>query len=145
MRWSILTPEGTLLLGSRRSVARARPRCRAKSQAPAEDGLEELWRTYYGSIFNPARMNLRAMRSEMPMRYWKNLPELESLPELMRRAEERVATMIANARPHAGDPVCSGRAHASRPARGASTMPGMLSSTSAPRRWSSARVRPAQA
>jgi uracil-DNA glycosylase family protein len=56
--------------------------------------LESLWRSYYGSIFNPARVNPKAMRSEMPVRYWKNLPEADLLPHLMQKAESRVETMM---------------------------------------------------
>jgi len=31
----------------------------------------------------------------MPVRYWKNLPEVETLPHLLQQAEKRVATMVA--------------------------------------------------
>jgi hypothetical protein len=54
--------------------------------------LEDLWKTYYGSIFNPARLNTRAMRSDMPSRYWKNMPELDTLPELLKKAPGLVQT-----------------------------------------------------
>ncbi len=45
--------------------------------------MEELWRTYYGNIFNPARVKTKAMQKEMPKRYWKNLPEAEIIPALL--------------------------------------------------------------
>jgi uracil-DNA glycosylase family protein len=57
------------------------------ADAPAEDALEELWRTYYASIFNPARLNPKQMQKEMPKRYWRNLPEAALIPELIARAE----------------------------------------------------------
>ncbi len=65
-----------------------------RSQAPPEDELESMWRSYYGSIFNPARLNTRAMKSEMPVRYWANLPELQILPQLLNDADRRVGTMM---------------------------------------------------
>ncbi len=65
-----------------------------RSQAPPEDELEGMWRAYYGSIFNPARLNTRAMKAEMPVRYWANLPELNILPRLLTDADRRVGTMM---------------------------------------------------
>ncbi len=65
-----------------------------RSQAPAEDELEAMWRSYYGSIFNPARLNTRAMKAEMPTRYWANLPELNILPQLLTSADSRVGAMM---------------------------------------------------
>lgn len=67
--------------------------CRA--DVPDDDALERVWRTYYGAIFNPARVKLQAMRSEMPKKYWRNLPEAAVIPELVRAAGSRVATMVA--------------------------------------------------
>ena len=40
-----------------------------RDAAPREDEMETLWRTYYASIFNPARIKLAAMHKEMPRRY----------------------------------------------------------------------------
>jgi uncharacterized protein YecE (DUF72 family) len=57
--------------------------------------MEELWRTYYASTFNPARLNLDAMRAEMPRRYWGDLPEAQLVRELAREAPRRVAIMLA--------------------------------------------------
>ena len=42
---------------------------------PSGDPAEELWRKYYASIFNPARLKVGAMLKEMPRKYWKNMPE----------------------------------------------------------------------
>src|SRR5579875_3292938 len=41
-----------------------------KSQAPACDALEDWWRAYYASVFNPARLNPALMTGHMPRRYW---------------------------------------------------------------------------
>ncbi|MFY0635274.1 MAG: UdgX family uracil-DNA binding protein [Vannielia sp.] len=62
---------------------------------PTEDASHDLWRTYYANIFNPARLMPEAMRSEMPKKYWKNLPEARLIPELIRTAPARAAEMQA--------------------------------------------------
>jgi uracil-DNA glycosylase len=93
MRWSILTPDASMRWdpGTKKlELGSGVPR----EMAPREDDLEGLWRTYYESIFNPARTNLKAMRAEMPARYWKNLPEIQSLPRLLTQADQRTASMI---------------------------------------------------
>ena len=92
MRWSILTPS--------RCVHWDRDALHftdglPRSAAPSDDVLEELWRTYYAHIFNPARLNLDAMRAEMPQRYWVDLPEARLVRELTREAPRRVAVMLA--------------------------------------------------
>jgi DNA polymerase len=65
-----------------------------REAAPQEDEIEPMWRSYYASIFNPARVNPRAMRAEMPVRYWQNLPEIELLPQLLTQAGGRVEAMM---------------------------------------------------
>lgn len=91
MDWSILTPhecvhwDGTAL-----HFTRGVPH----SAAPGEDALEKLWRTYFRSIFNPARLKVKAMQAEMPKKYWKNLPEAEVIPELIANSAQRVAEML---------------------------------------------------
>ena len=95
MSWSILTPDRTvswdreeLLFGP--GVPR--------SSAPRDDDLDDLWRTYYASVFNPARIKLRTMQREMPKRYWQNLPEASMIPGLVADAPARVQRMILEAR-----------------------------------------------
>lgn len=68
-----------------------------RSQVPAADAGEELWRTYYASIFNPARLNTAMMRQEMPQKYWHLLPEAQLLPSLVREAGARVQAMAGRA------------------------------------------------
>ena len=91
MRFAILTPERsvhwdgqTLTLGAGAG----------RQQAPPADAGEALWLTYYASIFNPARLKLRAMEKEMPRRYWTNLPEATLISELAADADERSARMV---------------------------------------------------
>ncbi|HVE50014.1 MAG TPA: UdgX family uracil-DNA binding protein [Casimicrobiaceae bacterium] len=61
---------------------------------PSEDAAEALWLTYYESIFNPARLNLAMMRKEMPVVYWKNLPEAKRIPQLVANAVPRAGKMV---------------------------------------------------
>jgi len=90
MCWSILTPDGSLHW-NREELAKG-PALK-RSDAPAGDELETLWRTYYASVFNPARLKLRAMRSEMPKKYWAGLPEAGLIPSLVADAPRRVREM----------------------------------------------------
>lgn len=94
-RWAIITPDGSARWDLRElSFGPGAPR----SAAPAGDELEELWRTYYRSIFNPARVKVRAMKAEMPTRHWATLPEAAEIPELLRDAAGRQHRMIETVR-----------------------------------------------
>ena len=91
MRWAILTPRksvewdgGELVFG---------PGAK-RSDAPSEDATNELWRTYFRNIFNPARLKVKAMQAEMPKKYWRNLPEASLIPDLIRGAEKAAEEMI---------------------------------------------------
>lgn len=93
MRWSILTPdrcvhwegEGELWFSAGTD----------KTAAPDQDDAEAAWQVYYRSIFNPARLKIRAMMSEMPAKYWRNLPEAQLIPGLIAGADRSVAAMEA--------------------------------------------------
>ena len=91
MRWSILTPRGCLHWDGK--VMREDPPAK-RSDAPEGDPVEELWKSYYSSIFNPARLKVGAMLSEMPKKYWKNMPEAALIPDLIAGAQSREATMV---------------------------------------------------
>ena len=93
MRWSILTPDASVAWDPISKTLTFGPGLPRES-APAEDELESLWRSYYASIYNPARLNPEAMRSEMPVRYWKNLPEVSMLPALITQSKTRVEKMV---------------------------------------------------
>jgi uracil-DNA glycosylase family protein len=67
----------------------------SRGDAPDGDALEALWRTYYASIFNPARLKVAAMRAEMPKKYWRNLPEAPLIRPLIAEASKRAAVMAA--------------------------------------------------
>jgi DNA polymerase len=57
------------------------------------DALEDLWLAYYASIFNPARVKVKAMKTEMPVRHWPTLPETALIPGLLAQASARVTEM----------------------------------------------------
>jgi uracil-DNA glycosylase len=91
MRWSVLTPDRC----AHWDLAQLRITDGAdRSAAPREDGIEDLWRTYYASIFNPARIKVGAMTAEMPRHYWKNLPEAKIIPSLLAEFPARVELML---------------------------------------------------
>lgn len=91
MDWSILTPyECAHWDGKRLHFTQGVPR----SSAPDEDALDDLWRTYYRNIFNPARVKISAMQSEMPKKYWKNLPEAPLISGLIAQSAGRVQGML---------------------------------------------------
>ncbi len=92
MRFSILTPD--LCLHWDGEHAAFAPGA-TKAAAPDGDPLEATWKTYYASIFNPARLKIGSMQGQMPKKYWKNLPEAELIPELIAGAGERTRAMIA--------------------------------------------------
>ena len=91
VRFSILTPELCCHWDGEALIFEAGA---TKADAPQEDELEDFWRTYYASIFNPARLKVQAMTSEMPKRYWRNLPEAALIPGLIEGAQRRMDTMV---------------------------------------------------
>ncbi len=91
MDWSILTPyECAHWDGKKLHFTPGVDR----SAAPDGDSLDELWRTYYRSIFNPARLKAKTMQSQMPKKYWKNLPEAEVISELVAGSGIRTNQML---------------------------------------------------
>lgn len=94
MRWVIMTPDESAVWDGRKlTFGEGMPR----SAAPQDDELEELWKTYYANIFNPARIKLNAMRAEMPKKHWATMPETQLIDDLIREAPKRVETMIEHA------------------------------------------------
>ncbi len=91
MRWMIMTPrltldwDGTTLHegppGSREAL-------------PPGDMAEDLWHEYFRSIFNPARLKIKAMLKEMPKRYWANMPETALIPQMIAGAQQREIAML---------------------------------------------------
>ncbi|MFD2236752.1 UdgX family uracil-DNA binding protein [Aureimonas populi] len=94
MVWSILTPKRSvhwdgvdLVFAPGASMA----------DKPQDDDMEALWLTYYASIFNPARLKVRAMQAEMPKKYWRNLPEAVLIDPLIKGAEAAARAMVETA------------------------------------------------
>ena len=89
--FSILTPDLTLHWDLRE--------CRfgsgvSKAGADSPDAMEEGWKRYYAATFNPARNNPDLMARHMPRRFWRNLPEAESIQDLVTGADGRTRRMI---------------------------------------------------
>ncbi len=92
MRWSILTLQVSIHWDG--ETLREGPGA-TRGDAPAADPVEDIWKGYYAAIFNPARLKVGAMLSEMPKKYWRNLPEATLIPDLIAGAQAREASMIA--------------------------------------------------
>ena len=95
MRWSILTPEASVHWDG--ETFSEGPGA-TKTDAPDGDPIEDVWKTYYASIFNPARLKTGTMIKEMPKKYWKNMPETALVPALIAGAQAREIEMVASAR-----------------------------------------------
>lgn len=94
MDWTILTPHVSVRWDGTRLHFGGGAR---REDAPADDALEDHWKTYFRSIFNPARVKISAMTSEMPRKYWRNLPEAALIPEMIAEAPRRAREMALNA------------------------------------------------
>jgi probable DNA metabolism protein len=92
MNWSILTPELSIHWDGQTLTEGPGAQ---KSDAPDGDPVEDVWKTYYASTFNPARVKIGAMTKEMPRKYWKNMPETALIPSLIAGAQARESGMIA--------------------------------------------------
>jgi probable DNA metabolism protein len=89
MDWTIATPG---LVARFEDGALSIAPCEVRPELP-EDDADELWRTYFANIFNPARLKVKAMKSEMPVKYWKNMPEARLIPELIAGADKAAREM----------------------------------------------------
>ncbi|MBA2411318.1 MAG: UdgX family uracil-DNA binding protein [Burkholderiaceae bacterium] len=105
-RWAILTPERSVVWdGNGVTFGDGVPR----AAAPTDDVLEDLWRTYYASIFNPARVNVRVTQGHMPKKFWSQLPEAQLIEPLAAAANTRAGQMVA------AEAAAPRRSHAPRP------------------------------
>lgn len=89
MDWVIATPKGTASWDGEQFHTDDEPAVRPD----LSDETDELWRTYFANIFNPARLKVKSMQTHMPKKYWKNLPEAELIPDMISGAESRVREM----------------------------------------------------
>ncbi len=88
MRWSILTPKGCAHWDLKKLTFSPPPAEKdVKDPAPGDDPSEEMWLTYYRSIFNPFRLKVKMMKKEMPVRHWRRLPEAKLIPDLIKQGK----------------------------------------------------------
>ncbi len=99
MNWSILTPEISVHWDGEKLTESPGA---TRSEVPSGDPIEAVWKTYYASIFNPARVKINAMLKEMPKKYWKNMPETALVGELIAGAQAREAKMVEASRGQIG-------------------------------------------
>jgi DNA polymerase len=92
LRWVIVTPRGAARWDAKRLEIRSAPLGEAAADY-LHDPVEQLWRTYYAAVFNPARCNPRRLAQEMPRRWRTHLPEARDIPALVAAAGPRVAAM----------------------------------------------------
>jgi DNA polymerase len=98
MPWSILTSDVCAHWdGHAVSITPGIP----KAEVPTEDRLEEVWRRHHASLFNPARLKLKAKQTEKqtesPKEYWRNLPEASIIKQLIADTECWIGAGIADA------------------------------------------------
>lgn len=90
MYWSILTPDTCVHWDLEKITI-----TQGLAKGPKiDDSIESLWLEYYKNIFNPARLKIKAMQSEMPKKYWQHLPEAKLIKDLIRNAQQRTESMI---------------------------------------------------
>lgn len=94
LRWSILTPRGCAHWDRERLALADGVR---RSERTDDDDGQALWIAYYQSTFNPARVNPTLMRRQMPVRFWRHLPETQTVVPLAATAAARTAAMIESA------------------------------------------------
>lgn len=90
MYWSILTPdESATWDGQELHFAPG-----VATDPGQGDELEVMWRTYYASVFNPARLSMDTMKRCMPTKYWSSMVETQIIPDMVHDAGRRVRGMI---------------------------------------------------
>jgi DNA polymerase len=114
--WMIATPAASMLWDG--STLHAGPAL-LSGAADIDDAGEALWLTYYRSIFNPARVNAGLLRSHIPSRFWKNLPEGAIVPAMLSGAAngERRTGQTASVGQRSGATMIPVSAERAQPAR----------------------------
>ena len=91
MKWAILTPDESVHWDGEQ--LHWGPAASPES-VPQSDTTEDYWKAYYRAIFNPARVKVKAMKKELPVRFWDLLPEAELIHKMLRDAPKRVQAML---------------------------------------------------
>ncbi|HMQ09862.1 MAG TPA: TIGR03915 family putative DNA repair protein [Oligoflexia bacterium] len=102
MHWLILTPYKSVAW-NRTHLSWGGPG-NAELYTQLTDQTEELWDIFYCSIFNPNRLKIKMMKSEMPIRFWKNLPESKNILSLIRNAQHESFKMLERSKKTAANP-----------------------------------------
>jgi len=88
--WSIFTPDLSAHWNLEElSFSKGIP----QNEFEHSDSFDEVWTTYYKSIFNPARLKIKMMKTEMPVKYWSSMPESAIIQELIRETPKRLQNM----------------------------------------------------
>ncbi len=118
--WMIATPQASMLWDG--ASLHAGPAL-MRGAADIDDAGEALWLTYYRSIYNPARVNAGLLRSHIPSRFWKNLPEGAIVPAMVSGAAngERRTGQTATVGQRSGATMIPISAERAQPARAATT------------------------
>ena len=118
--WMIATPTATMMWDG--ETLHAGPAL-MRGAADIDDAGEALWLTYYRSIFNPARLNADLLRSHIPSRFWKNLPEGAIVPAMVSSAAngERRTGQTASVGQRSGAAIIPISAERAQPAREVAT------------------------
>jgi len=90
MKWSILTPDESVHWDTRELTYGPG----VDANPLATDALEDVWRTYYAHTYNPARLAVKTMKKELPVRHWATLPEAQMIPGLIKESAYRTGEMI---------------------------------------------------
>ncbi len=93
MRWMIATPDGAAVWNGMHTEFVDSP---GRSAVPREDPTHDLWRAYYRNICNVARINPRLMQREMPLRYWRHLPEATEIHALLHENPRTLHTTLSS-------------------------------------------------
>lgn len=88
MTWAILTPDRSVYWDGKQLNFEAGTDDRYWSNI--EDQTEDLWLTFYQSIFNPARIKLNAMYNEMPRKYWSTMPETKLISTMLKKVPKQL-------------------------------------------------------
>ena len=91
MTWSILTPYLTAHWDREELHISENEN---PDHRPQKDRIEDYWLKYYATTFNPARPKKQAMLTQMPKKYWKNMPETMLIKEMLHNSEARARKMI---------------------------------------------------
>ena len=82
--WLIATPDGAASWdGEQIRFSKPCPPALAELARAIAETDDSLWLAYYRSTFNPARLNKECLERNLPIRFWKHLPEGQEIPRLM--------------------------------------------------------------